>query len=409
MKSTLRKNLGIFVFLILLGGLSTVSYGAGREVSLVFLSDMTGPVSNIAIPAHQGIKDYFRYVNEQGGIDGVYLKLIEVDTRFDMSRMVSGYARYHKAKKVLAFMVASTAGAKLLRSKAVEDRLVLHTTPAGEFQAKPSRLFLIGPPYADGFSAAMDWAMEDWKRKGKEGGPTFGYMSWNNEGGRDHLRGAREYAVRIGIKLLKPVYFPVGDLGFTSHLLRLRKADYIYMGGIAMPAPTRIILAGHQIGIRYPKTTFISDYYGAYWNFGLKTHKKELQGWVVTSYHLRGVDAGNHPLVKLLWDRYHKEPISAMKPFYLMGMSVAMTFKAGVKLALEAVGYDMIDGDTLYQAYQRLTGKDIFQGISGKCDFSATSRRSTKEVRFYQSKGSDLVPITGWRETPDAVSLYKWD
>ncbi|MDY7031868.1 MAG: ABC transporter substrate-binding protein [Thermodesulfobacteriota bacterium] len=409
MKNTLKKNLGIFVFFMLFGGFSPFSYGSDREVNFVALSDMTGPASIIAKPGIQGVKDYLRYVNERGGVDGVQIKLIEVDTRFDMARMVSGYAKYRKTKRLMAVLVASTAGAKLLRPKAIKDRLILHVPPAGKFQAKPAYLFLWGPPYADTFSEAMNWALEDWKQKGHEDSPTFGHISWGNDGGRGHLRGAREYAMKMGFKLLKPVYFPVGDLIDAGHLLGLRKADYIYMGGITEPAPTNIILNGHKMGIRYPKTTFISDYYAPFWNVDLKIHTKELQGWVATAFYLRGTEVVNHPFIKLLWTRYHNEPISEMMPFYLLGVSLGMTFEAGVKVAFKTRGYDAIDSDALNQAYQKLTGKDIFQGICGKCAFSPTSRCASNEVKFYQVKGSDLVPITGWRETPDAVSLYKWD
>jgi len=97
-----------------------------------------------------------------------------------------------------------------------------------------------------------------------------------------------------------------------------------------------------------------------------------------------------------------------MTPIYGLGMAFAMTYEAGLRIALKDVGYEKLTAEAMYQAYQKLTGKDVSQGIQGLCTYSPTSRRASKEVRFYQVVGEKMVPVTGWIQPPDTVSLHKF-
>ena len=289
-----------------------------------------------------------------------------------------------------------------------KDKLTLIANAAGEFVAHPGRTFLWGPCYQDVFAAAVDQAIADWKKKGKSGMPTIGLIAWDNDAGRVPFRGGKEYAEKLGVKLLKPEFFPPGTADHSTYLIRLRSADYVYIASCSDPAPTNIIRDGYRLGMQYPKTTFMTDMYGPAFNVGLNAHKKELQGAVVTAFYLRGTDAIKHPLAKKLWAKYHTKPISEMMPAYIMGMSIAMTFESALKIASQDVGNGKIDGSAMYAAYQKLTGRDLTQGMQGKCSYSAKGRRGSEEVRFYQVKGDVMVPITGWVKTPDALSLYKY-
>ena len=66
------KMLTIFIvlatFLLYLGN---GSYSHGAEVIKIGMTpDLTGRTSEVGIPWADGIKDYFQYINEKGGING---------------------------------------------------------------------------------------------------------------------------------------------------------------------------------------------------------------------------------------------------------------------------------------------------------------------------------------------------
>jgi len=84
-----------------------------------------------------------------------------------------------------------------------------------------------------------------------------------------------------------------------------------------------------------------------------------------------------------------------------------MDFEEGLKIALKDVGYKKLNGEAMFQAYQKLTGFKR-QGITGPNAYSPTSRRGSLEIKFYRVKSAKVVPITEWKKAPDAVSLHKF-
>jgi branched-chain amino acid transport system substrate-binding protein len=60
-----------------------------EEVKFLDLSDFTGPVAGLALPGSMGTEDYIKDINAKGGIDGVKIKYIGVDTRYDVARGLS--------------------------------------------------------------------------------------------------------------------------------------------------------------------------------------------------------------------------------------------------------------------------------------------------------------------------------
>jgi hypothetical protein len=97
-----------------------------------------------------------------------------------------------------------------------------------------------------------------------------------------------------------------------------------------------------------------------------------------------------------------------MNMMYLSGISQGMLYESALKVALKDVGYEKLDGEAMYHALQKLTGTDVTQGQMGTIDFSPTSRRVSRQVKFYKITGGKVVAISGWLTAPDCVSLYKY-
>ena len=91
----------------------------------------------------------------------------------------------------------------------------------------------------------------------------------------------------------------------------------------------------------------------------------------------------------------------------MLGMSLGIMFEKALKVAVQDVGYEKLSGEAVYRALQKITGEDT-KGITGPIDLSPTSRRITRDVKFYRVTGGKIVPITDWRRCPDTVSLHKW-
>ena len=405
-----RKITGIIGVCLLLAVwmyIPGISHGAAKEVIYLSLADYTGPSGGLDANIQKGTEDFFKYINDEGGVGGVTVKFIGIDTRADVARVVSGYKRYRRNPKVLAFWNNSTPSNKVIIPLATRDKLVMLTPASGEAVAEAGVTFCWGQTYQDGFSGAVDWMVEDWKNKGKQDLPTIGYFSWDNGYGRAHMQGGKGYAEKKGVKLLTEFFRP-GTADHTTYLTRLKGCDYIYVGGVD-PTPTNVIRDAHRLGMT-KNTQFVCDYWGPSRGsgMGIAAHSDVLQGTVVVSFYLKGVDVAAHPLVKEIWTRYHKEPLTEVVGGYAAGFTLGGAFVEALKIALKEVGYDNLKKEVMLKAYQKLTGNKFAQGIQTECAYSPTERRGSKGIRFYRVKGMDLVPITGWITPPDAVSLHKW-
>ena len=402
----LRGFMGALFLILALALYPAPGMGAEKYVSYLSLADYTGPIAGLNVPADMGCEDYFKYLNERGGVEGVTVKFIGVDTRYDVARGISAYKRYRKAHKLLVLNAINTGLGKALTPLVKRDKLIMLVAGEGEAQALIGYRFIWGQCYQDAFGAVLDWMVEDWNKKGNPGKPVVGFMSWDNPYGREPFRGGKEYAEKIGVKVLPPELFPPGSLKHDVWLTRLAKggANYIIVGGVD-PTPTNVIRDAYALGLT-KKIQMVSDFWGPSMNVGVKAHPKELEGTVIPVYYLRGTDCLKHPMAKL-WTKYRKTPLSEMPSNYLSGQAWGMVFEAGLKIALKDVGYEKLNGEAMYNAYQKLTGMDVAQGIQGPCAYSPTSRRGSKEIKFYKVTGGQVVPITGWRMAPDTVSLHK--
>jgi len=402
----MRKLLCGIIVLTFIGLVGVIQGDAAEKyVTYLSLADYTAAIAGLNVPADMGCEDYIKDLNARGGVDGVKVKFIGVDTRYDVARGVSAYKRYRTEPKLLVANAIGTPIGKAVAPLATKDKLVTLVPGDGEFQANLGRIFVWGPTYQDSFAATVDWILSDWKKKGKAGAPKVGYISWDNAYGKEFLRGGKEYAEKMGVRLAPPEFFPAGSLDHTVYLARLAKAEvnYIFVGGVD-PTPTNVIRDAQKLGLT--KTIqFICDYWGPT-SLGVRLHPEALEGVVIVSYYLRGDEARKHPLATL-WTKYGRGKLEDMNEVYTIGMSWAMTFEAALKIALKQVGYKKLDGEAIFQAYQKLTGVER-AGLQGPCAYSPTSRRGSLEVRFYQVQGGKIASISGWIKAPDAVALHKF-
>ncbi len=400
------KRLGRVLTLVLAVSLGVAGFtgsALAKEVAYLSLADYTGPIAGLNVPADMGLEDFIKDVNSRGGVDGVQIKFIGIDTRYDVARAVSAYKRYRRTPRLLMVNSISTGIGKAVARLIDRDKKAQLVPGDGEFQAHIGRTFLWGAAYQDALAATFDWILDDWKKKGHSGAPVVGYVSWDNPYGHEHLRGGKEYAEKIGIKLLPPEFFPPGTLKHDVYLTRLANAgaNYIHAGGVD-PTPTNVIRDGYALGLT--KTIqFTTDYWGPT-ALGIGVHAEALEGTVITSFFERGEDARNNTFITDQWKKY-RGGMDQFNSVYGMGMSWGMTYVAGLKKALKAVGYEKLEANDMYKAYQELTGLDK-HNIQGPCAYSPDCRLGSKVVKMYRVKDGKIVAITGWREVPNAVSLH---
>ena len=385
-----------------------------KIVSYLSLGDYTGPIAGLNVPADTGCEDMFKEINAKGGVGGVKINAIFVDTRYDVARGVSAYKRYRTEPKLLVVNAISTPFGKAIYPMTAKDKVVQLAPGDGEAQAFIGWVFTWGVCYQNAFGASIDLILEDWKNKGKSGVPTVGYMSWDSAYGREPLRGGKEYAEKMGVNLLPPEFFPTGALDHSVWLKRLAEggADYILIGGVD-PTPSNILRDAHKMGLTKTIQFIDTTFWGPTEAVGIKLHPEATEGCWVNSYYVRGDECWAHPLAAKMVPKYRGMSVDEFRKTtpanYVTGMVFwPLVYEEALKRALDAVGYEELDGEDMKVAYESLTGLDISQGLTGPCTYSPTNRQGSDVTKFYVVKGGKNVPLTGWRKVPDCVALHDW-
>jgi branched-chain amino acid transport system substrate-binding protein len=158
----IRWTLAVFAIAVLGWAFLPMETGAKeKQVSFLDLSDFTGPVAGLALPNSNGIEDYLKDVNAQGGVEGVKVKYIGVDTRYDVARALSAFKSYARDPGVVTMEIVSIPLGKMLESLMRDQKFVCLVPGDGEFQARIGDFFPWGPTYQDAFAATVDWILGD--------------------------------------------------------------------------------------------------------------------------------------------------------------------------------------------------------------------------------------------------------
>jgi ABC-type branched-subunit amino acid transport system substrate-binding protein len=72
-----------------------------------------------------------------------------------------------------------------------------------------------------------------------------------------------------------------------------------------------------------------------------------------------------------------------------------------IRIAIEEVGYENLDGSAVKEAMYGIKDFDPF-GIK-EITYTPEDHRGSATVRMYQVQGGEVVPVTDWRDGPMLV------
>jgi len=415
-------KLALFLSILFSISLLVVGYGCRggapaeeKYVTFLDIADLTGVTAGGSQFYPVGLGYYFRMLNEQGGVEGVKIKHIVVDTRYDTARAMTSYRRYHGEHKVLVVRSVSTPQGKILEPIIAKDHIVGLAPPDGEMMAKPGWTFIWFAPYQNQYAAAIDFVIQDWKAKGLQGVPVMGGVFWDNQAGRETANGGPEYGAQLEaqgkIKVLPQEFIPIAAPEVTAYLARIEAAGANYCMIFTGPDPAGTLVArdAYKMGLN-SKMTFIQGMYGPDLQSGLKSHPEAVEGSYIISPFIRGEEFLNYPLTKTFSERYADG--AQLNEYNIFGYVFGNEFENALKIALDAVGYEKLDGVAMFDAYKNLTGVS-YDGMIGPEDhgyeFSETGRSPSSWCKMYKIVGGEVTPYSDWFKATDVVPLHQWN
>ena len=361
-------------------------------VKLAVSADLTGPAATESLMMTSGFKTYFRYINDQGGINGRKVEVRVEDDHYSIPVSIAGFKKLIFKDKVMAIFGPSSTGAAVALF-AIINKAKMPTfvwSPSDKLTRSFSRyVFGHQASYRDQTEIIFDYIMNDLKPSS----PKIAYIGPDNEYGKDGLETSRKRAGFYGIKLVDEEVLSPGTIDATTQAIGLKKskADYVVTTGYVstvVPLMRSARKFGYSPNFFVDWVTCIEDtvkiaggaaknLYGVH-NYG---------SWYEQSPGMeqkKKIFSKYYPEIK----RIHRSNVSSC------GWVTGMVMSEGIRRA----GRNL-NNESFIDALETLRDFDT-GGICGKVTYTSKSHKAGRYARVYKAdiEKKRFVPITDWRK-----------
>ena len=347
---------------------------------------MTGVFAFAGIGVNAGMQDYFKIVNDAGGVKGRKIKYVFEDTAYKPDVSVAAFKKITGANKVNLYYGDSTAFQRTINPEI--ERLGTIMMAGASFATEindPKKFpnqFIAGPDYSEQIGILLRHiAKEAPKAK-------VALVYSDSEFGRDPVNEFRDMAKKLGLTVAVEIQTAPGSVDVSTEVIKLRRADpdyTIFHGYILAPIPefvTQMKKAGSK-----------SHFMGTFWTMDSSTVMRmgeAADGFMgVMPYRYYYDSSAKAPML----DKIRQMRPEYQSTAYMQGFLTAMLFVESAKRTLDAG--KPLDGKNLKAALNSIknfdTGGLIGVPISVKGNSVAVGRIYRADI-----KTQKMVPASDW-------------
>ncbi|MEW6529957.1 MAG: ABC transporter substrate-binding protein [Thermodesulfobacteriota bacterium] len=231
-KSLVVGILGLAVCMGLLASVQAAEPGVtDKEIKIGGVVDLSGPIAFMGKGVARGAGTYFKYINDQGGVQGRKINYLVEDDGYSPPKAVAAAKKLIDRDEVFCmFMVLGSAQSlamyPLLEKAGVP--LVQPATQNSHIADPPKKyLFLADPNYVTQAKLGIEYALDELKIKS----PKVGMIYQDDEPGHDYRDGVKLACKQYKLDLVADVPYKRGTVDFSSHVAKLKDtgADLVMM------------------------------------------------------------------------------------------------------------------------------------------------------------------------------------
>ena len=390
----LRSWLAGCLVLVCVVGVGRVVPAVAEEIVIGGQCDRTGPTKPIGIQFCQGILDYVKLVNKQGGVNGHTLRYIEVEHGYKVDRGVEAYERLKRDRAVAVFDYG-TPMVYALTPRHMADKIPGLTPGFGRADAMDGGRFPYIFPMAASYWSQIGAVMQYLKDTGgAKQGTKIAYLFYDNPSGREPLPIFHRICALEGYEC-REFAVPAPGVEMASQVLditRRMQADWV-VGHLFGNAPAVSMKEFTKHG--FPLDRVVSLVAGG------GEEDMKVAGWDTAQGYLgiHAADVGrDFPVIQDLSKMYQAEhqnvPEYVGWVYYNGGVVAAALMVEGIRLAIEQEGLP-VTGEKVKRGYERIKAFTL-GGLLPPLTLTPEDHEGGGWVRLYQTKGEQLVPVTDW-------------
>ncbi|MDY6967405.1 MAG: ABC transporter substrate-binding protein [Spirochaetota bacterium] len=400
MKMRVENFLLFFLVTTFLICINSFSFGASARgvtndtLKIGIILDQTGPAANVSVPLTNAIKRYFRYINEQGGINGRKIKIIVEDDRYSIPMAIGAFKKLLFRDKILAMVGPTSSGSTITLLRHIKkEKIPTMAIPPNEKTVLPLKRYVFGvfEVYPNTIKTIIDYMIQDLKPKN----PRVAIVYPDNETGKLDLVPAIARLKHYKLKPLTKEVLNPGAIDAAPQVMVMRrsKINNIVLCGF-LPQPAGVLLRELK-KFNVPASVFGNT--AASSEEVMHMAKKAAKKYYAVSPFASWYD--NEEGVEFMRKVTLKYAPGTEKPYrgklYTFGWAIATVLKEGISRSGKK-----IDGERLVTSVESIKDFDM-KGISGLINFSSTNHKGMNSAKVYKAEpeSGKFIPVTGWKVT----------
>ncbi len=311
-----------------LAGLRAAMAQSG-EIVIAGSIPLTGVFAFAGVGVNDGIGDYVKIVNEQGGVAGRKVRYVGEDTGYKVDQSVAVFNKLTGSNPATFYYGDSTGFAKTINPELERKGSMImagasFATELNDPKKYPLQ-FMAGPDYSDMISVLLTYIAK------ARPGAKIALVNSDTEFGRDPIATTEAMAKKLGLDISLKIMTPPGAVDVSTEVLKLRRADpdyAIFHGYVLAPLP-EFMTQAKQLGL---KTKFM----GTFWSMDNSLWAKigePADGFMgVMPYRYYFDKDGAAPML----DAIRKMRPDYQSTAYMQGFLTAMLFCEAAKRTLAA-------------------------------------------------------------------------
>lgn len=384
----------------------------GETITFYHFGDLSGPLAGITAPLITGFQDAVKAINDAGGIRGAQIELQFSDTQSNVDEAVAAYERYTSADdNVLVMFTYGSGDGEALASRFVEDQipnLAAGLSAKAFYGPDSGYTFGYAPIYPDQFGLFLDYITANWdavKPANAGADIKLAYISWPTAYGQAALTPESEaYAQSLGVEIVaRELIDPAPTADATTAILNVQAAgaNVIYTNSLAF-GPAAILNGLGALGVRDQFLVGANNWAMDLATYAFLSNPALAAGMITPFPYLWWTDVTNPGIqyAATVFAANERPPQLQSVGYLLTVAGVDLAVKA-IEKAIDAVGFDALTGQAIYEALLTFSDQDILQGVM-RVDFSNNSRSPhIAQIRQIQGGPDKFVVLQDWTATPD--------
>ena len=360
-------------------------------IKLGGMADLTGPVAAVWIAGIAAVKDYYRHVNENGGVHGRKVINIVEDDRYSIPMALSAFKKLVFRDRVL-FLLHAASGvghthAIIPLCEKNKVPVIAGTNDSRYFDPVRKYIFSPIPFYEDQIQLIFEYIFKDEKAKN----PTIALAYPDTASGNISRDTCRRMVDVYNVKKFTEIIISVGAGDFTSQILQLKRStpDYIIIHGY-VGSTSAFLRDAYKFKL---KSTFIAIQYACV-DDTVKVAGTAAEGLIGTNGFCSWTDESvGMEDVREIALKYHPD-VKWRNRTYTQGWVWAMLGHKG----LENAGRNL-NPEPVVEGLERIQNLDT-KGLCGIVSYTPKDHKAIDYSRFYRAdvNKNQFVPITGWRK-----------